>query len=154
MEYTQCVVIRGPPWSALQGVPDAQRALPPVCPVFSWLLPQLGAHLRGGWLSPALGLVTTPSTCPHPGAHPAVPVTKGQLAWPYSAPPRSPLGLPRETSTISDTGTEFSTSTLEPWNLILCFKMKENRNILQEETQPCRETSCQLHESLRGTGAG
>lgn len=76
------------------------------------LLAMLGAHLMG-WLSLALGLETTPSTCPHPGAHSAVPFTKDQLAGPTVQHP-FPLGLPRKTSTDADTGTGFPTFALEP----------------------------------------
>lgn len=76
------------------------------------LLAMLGAHLMG-WLSLALGLETTPSTCPHPGAHSAVPFTKGQLAGPTVQHP-FPLSLPRKTSTDADTGTGFPTFALEP----------------------------------------
>lgn len=105
----------------------------------------LGAHLMG-WLSLALGLETTPSTCLHPGAHSAVPFAKGQLAGPTVQLP-FPLTLPRETSTDSDPGTEFPTFALEPncW-----FQNEEkykitSRNLFpRKKPQPWRKTSCQF----------
>lgn len=80
--YTQCLVPAG-------STPSPGSSPSWTCPVFSWLLPQLVAHLMRGWLSPALGLETTPSTCPRPAGRPAVPVTKGQCTFP---PPRPSQG--------------------------------------------------------------